>query len=217
MPVDEAVPAADASVTEQDSAPEAVVRTITVPRLTEVVIGVMADLSSNDNARGETFPIRLLMPLVIDGVEVIPAGVEGIGEIVHAKRSGGMGAAGELLLTARYLEYQGQQIELRSFRMDAEAQSRIDTVNTINTASSVVLPLASFVGFFIQGGALRVANGTAAIARLTNDEELQLAAPEAAAEAGLQEAVPDAAAEVPVVSSDDAAAPANVSMEGEVE
>jgi hypothetical protein len=159
--------------------PEPEQASITIPRLTEVVVAVMADLSSNESQRGQTFPIRLIQPIVIDGVEVVPAGAEGEGEVVHAKGSGGMGAAGELLLTARYILHNGQRIDLRSFRMGAEANSRIDTVNAINVASTAALPLVGLVGFFIEGDALRVATGTPALAKLSADVVVPLPSAEA--------------------------------------
>ena len=159
--------------------------TIIIPRLTEVMVEVVSELSSNTTVRGHTFPIRLIMPVVINGVEVIPAGTEGVGEIVHAKRNGGMGIGGELLLTARQLEYGGQPIELRSFRMGTEVQERINTVNTILIVSAATMPIASLVGFFIKGDALIVPAGTPALARLTFDETIVLAPPEAAPDGAL--------------------------------
>lgn len=170
-PTDPAVPVEIATpVAGTNAAPASA----TVPRLTEVVLEIMADLSSNLNQPGDSFPIRLLMPVLVDGVEVLPAGIIGMGEVVHAKRSGGMGSAGEMLLTARYLEHDGQRIELRSFAVGAEAQSRIDLVNQINVASAAAIPGLGLVGFFIQGDALQIAQGTPAIAKLTNNELIAL-------------------------------------------
>ncbi len=207
---------APAPVAEPAPEPASEPASVTIPRLTEVVLAVMADLSSNESQRGQTFPVRLLQPIIVDGVEVIPAGAEGEGEVVHAKGSGGMGAAGELLLTARYIEHNGQRIALRSFRMGAEANSRIDTVNALNVASTAALPLVSLVGFFIEGDALRVATGTPALAKLSADVVVPLPSAEAAPSASVDQPAEETPgmAETSVAPSDSTQA---VLMQGDTE
>ena len=61
-------------VPTEPAVPPVAPATLVIPRLTEVMIEVVTELSSNINVRGQTFPIRLIMPLIVDGVEVIPAG-----------------------------------------------------------------------------------------------------------------------------------------------
>lgn len=168
------------------------VRVVTVPRLTPVLIELLATLSSETSATGDRFPLRLAEALVIDGETVIPAGTTGEGEVIHAKRKGGMGAAGELILTARFLDLGGQHIALRSLRVNGDGQSRIDTVNSLAVASAATIPLASLVGFFITGGAKTVNEGTIAAARTAEDVAVRLAAlPDRAAAAPDAEPVPE--------------------------
>ncbi|MET0587174.1 MAG: hypothetical protein ABWZ75_01520 [Novosphingobium sp.] len=71
------------------------------PALTPVSIQILAALGSKVSKSGDTFPIRLAAPVIVDGTVAIPAGAEGMGEVVHAKKGGGIGAAGELVLAAR--------------------------------------------------------------------------------------------------------------------
>lgn len=175
---------------------------VTVPRLTPVVIELLATLSSETSTAGDHFPIRLYEPVQIDGQTVIPAGTMGEGEVIHAKHKGGMGAAGELILTARFLEIYGQRIPLRSLRINGDGQSRIDTVNTINVASAATIPLASLVGFFITGGAKTVNEGTVAGARFA--EDFEVLAPDAAPAPPENEpaAAPEATVPVPQEASE---------------
>ena len=63
-----------------------------------------------------------------------------------------MGAAGELVVAARYLDLSGRHLALRSTKLDVAGKSRIDGVSTLAVASAATpLPIA-MVGFFIKGG-----------------------------------------------------------------
>ncbi|MEP7222068.1 MAG: hypothetical protein ABI673_05310 [Novosphingobium sp.] len=96
-----------------------------IPALTVVSIEILSTIGSKLSTTGETFPLRLARPVVIDGREVLPAGVTGMGEIIHAKSSGGSGASGELVLTARYLEVDGRRLRLRSLQMSAVGKDQM--------------------------------------------------------------------------------------------
>ncbi|MEO5705790.1 MAG: hypothetical protein ABIT10_02835 [Alteraurantiacibacter sp.] len=151
--------------------------TLAIPRLTPIVIEVLATLSSETSTSGDRFPLRLVEPIVVDGVTGVPAGTAGEGEVIHAKRKGGMGAAGELIVTARFLQVGDQQIPLRSMRVGGgDPTSRIDTVNNLAVASTATLPLVALVGFFIEGGALTIAEGARASARIAQDISVPLPA-----------------------------------------
>jgi hypothetical protein len=64
--------------------------TLTVPSFTEVAVEILAELGSKTSIKGETFPIRLVNAIIVDGREIVPAGAEGVGEVIHAKGNGGM-------------------------------------------------------------------------------------------------------------------------------
>jgi hypothetical protein len=132
---------------------------LTVPALTSVRIELLKTLSSATSNSGDLFPIRLAAPIMIDGKEAVPAGVTGLGEVVHAKKNGGAGAAGELVLAARYLEVGGKRLRLRSLRTEQSGESRIETAAI---ASATVLGV---FGFLIKGGKLTIAEGTVAQAK----------------------------------------------------
>lgn len=138
---------------------------VTIPALTPVKLELLATLGSKLSKSGEMFPIRLAEPIFIDGREVVAAGATGMGEVVHAKKSGGMGAAGELVLAARYLDIGGQRLRLRSMSQSPSGRSNIGTVNTINVASAASPLPIGLIGFFIKGGQVTIEQGSIADAK----------------------------------------------------
>lgn len=144
-------------------------RAARVPRMTEVAIEILDPLGSKISKSLDTFRIALAEPLTRDGVAVIPAGTPGLGEVVHAKKAGGMGAAGELVIAARFLDFGGRQVRLRSTVVEAQGKSRINGVSTLAVASAASPLPIGVVGFFIKGGEIELPAGTRAIARLAED------------------------------------------------
>ncbi|RNF81899.1 hypothetical protein [Montanilutibacter psychrotolerans] len=122
-------------------------------------------LNSALHKRGERFPLILATALRVDGHEVVPAGTRGVGEIVHAARSRGGGAAGELLIAARYLELDGQQLPLRGLSYGQSGQSR---TNGAAAAAIVAGPFA----LFIRGREIEIPVGTRVQAKLAGDVHL---------------------------------------------
>jgi len=163
-------PAQVAPVGAEAAAATVPVPALMVPKGHPIVITVEAEIGSKISQTGEVFPIRLAQPVVIDGIEVLPAGIAGEGQVVHAKKGGMAGAAGELVLAARYLDHGGRRIALRSFKF-AEAGDEIltrgkDNVGIASATNAVIGPL----GFLIGGGNTIIAPGTAATAKIRYDE-----------------------------------------------
>lgn len=179
-----AVPVAESTTPAAEPAPVAdpCADCITIPSLTVVSVEIMVDLGSKISKSGDVFPIRLAAPIVIDGRIVVPAGATGMGEVIHAKRSGGMGAAGELVLAARYVEVDGRRLKLRSLQFGISGRSSIETVNTINIASAASPLPIGVVGFFIKGKQANVPAGTVASAK-TSEAFSVVPPPEPAPEA----------------------------------
>jgi hypothetical protein len=154
-----------------DSAP-----VLTLPAATPIVIAVDAELGSKISTSGQMFPIRLAQPVVIDGTEVLPAGITGEGQVVHAKKAGLAGAAGELVLAARYLDYNGRRIELRSFRFMEAGETSLGKGQDNTGVSNMTTAIAGPIGFFIGGGNTNVLPGTIANAKTRNVEVFPLPA-----------------------------------------
>lgn len=136
-----------------------------VPATTIVDIEIMEPLSSKTATIDATFPIRLVMPVMVDGRELIPAGTTGVGQVVHAARSGGGGRAGELLLAARYLDLNGVRVPLRRFRLGGSGAQKTDEA----FAAGMVV---AFGQLLVRGKEIEFPAGTRANAIVAADTDL---------------------------------------------
>ncbi|MBC2664978.1 hypothetical protein H7F51_05580 [Novosphingobium flavum] len=136
-----------------------------IPALTPLVLRFEAEMSSQTSKTGEHFPISLAEPVLLDGKVVVPAGALGEGEVIHAKKSGGSGAAGELVLAARWLDVNGRHLRLRSLKAAVAGKDAIHQVDALN-AASVMAPLPiGLLGFAISGAKAVYAKGSLATAK----------------------------------------------------
>ncbi|ALN61686.1 hypothetical protein GLA29479_802 [Lysobacter antibioticus] len=168
MPVSEPAPASISEPAPAPALPLAAVGVAGARRIaagTDVLLETLQPLSSATLKRGDKFGLRLAQALSVDGAPVLPAGTTGVGEVIHAERSRSGGKPGELLLAARYLEADGRQIPLRSFRVGAAGVDK----------SGKVIGLAIAVGvfaMFMRGGEIEIPAHTQAQARTAQDVEL---------------------------------------------
>ena len=164
----------DAGIDPVASGPEIA----TIAKMTPVVIEILDPLGSKTSQSLESFRIRLAEPIMVDGTELVPAGAEGMGEVVHAKKAGGMGAAGELVLAARYLTVDGRELRLRSMELleAVEGKDRMGTVHTLNIASAASPLPIGLIGFFVGGGNIEIPAGALASAKLAAPFEIAPAA-----------------------------------------
>ncbi len=129
-----------------------------LPAGTPVSIEISTPLASSTHTRGDTFPITLAAPLLLDGVEWLPAGTHGTGEIIHAAPARGGGAPGELLIAARTLETPEGPLPLRGFKLGATGG------DNSGMAIGVALAVGPFA-MFIRGREIVIPAGTRGIAR----------------------------------------------------
>ena len=159
---------------EAPAAPALEAACCTVPARTPVEIELLDTINSKANHSGESFAFRLAAPLTIDGRVLVPAGTTGVGEVVHAERARFGGRAGELILAARYLDFNGTRIALRTLRVGAQhGRDSSATINNVNLALAATVPALSLVAFMIAGGEVNVPAGTRASAQIA--AEIQLA------------------------------------------
>ena len=142
---------------------------VIVPALTIVDIEILAPLSSATSRDGDIFPIRLASPIHMDGREVISAGATGIGEVIHAQKSGMGGGGGELLLAARYLDVNGSRLRLRSFRAGRYGKNQTGT-------ALVTSVLAGPFGLAVKGKNTEFAAGSIAEAKVAEAFSVPLSA-----------------------------------------
>ena len=136
-----------------------------LPALTELSIELLEPLSSDGSKSLDPFAFRLAEPVLLDGRIAIPAGTMGTGEVVHAKKAGGSGTPGELVLAARTLDVNGMPLKLRSMRFAQAGTNRMGTANAINTASAAApIPGIGLIGFAVTGSNIRLEAGHIATA-----------------------------------------------------
>lgn len=159
---------------------------------TPLVIEILDPISSARIKRGDMFRLRLKEPVTVDGVTVLSAGTEGVGEVVHAEPSRGGGKPGELILAARRLQVGDRSLRLRGFKLGGAGR------DTSGVALGVALGIGPFA-HFIHGKEIEIPALTAATAKLAEPFPLD---PQAVA---LDPIAPDPTApEIP--SPDDASA-----------
>lgn len=124
-----------------------------------IVVSIDATVSSRTAARRDMFPISLVEPIRLGERIIVPAGVAGQGQVVHAARPGFGGRAGELIIAARYLEWQGRRVALRGLRVSSSGRQQVGEA----FVATAIIPLA---GLVITGTSAEVAAGQIAIARL---------------------------------------------------
>lgn len=129
-----------------------------IPAGTPVIIEIAEPLASSTNKRGDVFAITLVEPLLLDGVERLPRGIRGTGQIVHAAAARGGGAPGELLIAARTLETSQGQMLLRGFCLGAAGDDNTGMALGVSIAAG---PFA----MFIRGREIEIPAGTRGIAR----------------------------------------------------
>ena len=148
-----------------------------IPPLTPIVIEIGVQVGSAVSRTGDMFPFKLRLPVSVNGRELLPVGTTGTGEVVWAKKAGGSGAPGELVLAARWLTVGGRQLRLRSMNFQNVGDSRYADVNRLMIASAAALPLASVLGFAIKGKDIQYPAGTIAGAKTAEAFEVGASSP----------------------------------------
>lgn len=138
-----------------------------VPAGTLVAIRVDQNLSSKTAKRGDKFPISLMNDLWVSNKIAVPVGTKGIGEVVHASGKGFGGRAGELIVTARYLEHEGRKIRLGHFKLSAAGANNA-------TAAFLATTAAPIIGVFVTGTSAYIGLGQLAQAKLAEDFPLEI-------------------------------------------
>jgi hypothetical protein len=132
---------------------------------TLIEVALAEPLSSRTQKRGDKFRLQLTTPVIVDGVTVLPQGIEGVGEIIDAAPSRAGGAPGKLLLAGRYLSWNGTQIPLRGLKLGGSGKNH-------SNASMAVALVAGPFGMFVHGGNIELPIGTQAEAKFATDTPL---------------------------------------------
>lgn len=149
-------------------------RQIAIPAKHSIIISIDGQVGSKISQAKDWFPIKLVSPVVIDGIELLPAGLTGEGQVIHADKAGFGGSAGELILAARYLEIDGRRIQLRSFKFIEEGDEILHRGKDNSDLTLATLAAIGLPGFLIGGGNTTIEPGTLAQAKLRNEEIFEI-------------------------------------------
>lgn len=142
---------------------------VTLPAGAPVEIELVNALSSATSKLGDRFPIRLAEPIVVDGVVVVPAGALGEGEVIDVTGAGINGKQGKLIISARFLELNGQRVRIRGMSIVATGKSRVDLATGM-----MLVPYVGLATVFVRGGNIEMPAGTRATAKLAQAVELPI-------------------------------------------
>jgi hypothetical protein len=117
QPVPVAPPASAPAVTTEPAPVDALTVPAELAAGTMIEIRIEEPVNSKTHKTGDWYALSLSQPVMLGDALLIPAGTPGRGQVVHSARSGWGGKAGELILAARYLEFEGRQIPLRGMKL----------------------------------------------------------------------------------------------------
>jgi hypothetical protein len=131
--------------------------------LTPVEFEILTAASSKSSHQGDAIRIRVREDVRVDGKVVIPAGTEGVAEVIQSSPGRFGGKAGELVIGAPYLTLGTQRINLKRFGYGPSSGRDRFGQTVVATA------LVGIAGMLIQGGNIDVASGAPAHAVVTAD------------------------------------------------
>lgn len=140
-----------------------------IPKGTPITIEITDLVTTKTALRDDFFNIKLASPVVLNGETIIPAGITGKGQVVDSGKPRSGGGSAQLVIAARYLEYNGQQIPIRGLKLDMTSKDRSSTSIGLSSVASLAGPAGALAGFFVSGGHMEVPAGTLASAKLGID------------------------------------------------
>lgn len=138
-----------------------------VPAGSVLEIAIQKEIDTRTAQPKEGFPITVARGFELAGYTVVPAGATGHGEIVHAQKSGSFGKPAELLLAVRWIEVNGQRIDMRHFRPHTGAD------RTTTAGNLTFVPVAGLFSPFVRGGEIVLPVGTVALAQVREDTRIE--------------------------------------------
>jgi len=139
---------------------------ILIPARTPVIFTLDSAVSSKTALPGTQFLLKVAQDLKINGQVLIPQGTPATGEVIHAQKASGFGKAGELLVTIRYIDLNGNRIKMRSFR-PYQGSNKSGTVMAVSQ-----IPYIGLFAGFIQGGEIVMPENTLVEAQLALETSL---------------------------------------------
>lgn len=143
-----------------------------LPEGTVVAVQLADAVGSKDARAGDSFPIRLAAPVIVDGQVVLPAGTPGRGHVVQASGPGLGGKGAKLVVSADYLTVGGGTVPLGGMQLTGTGKDRSMAADLASLGGWISLPLG-FVGFAVTGGGIEIPAGTNAAAKVARTVDLR--------------------------------------------
>jgi len=167
---------AEAPTGGRTQAPVATASNWLIPARTIVSLELLQPVSTRSAKAGDRFDLRVMQAVTISGQIAIPAGSPALGEVIHAQKGGVFGKAGELLLTIRHIDLNGQQIPMRLFK-PAQGKDRGNAAMATTITAAVTIPVAGMFAAFIKGGEIELPSGMTISAIVARDTALSAPTP----------------------------------------
>src|SRR5215831_3534359 len=116
---------------------------------TPVSVRLEQEISSDKVSDGDHFSFSIAADVVVDGHVIVPAGSTGTGDVIHARPSGSMGRAGELVLAARSVLVDGKEIPLHSLAAVGSAADK-STNTVIEHGDALILPRGALLSAALE-------------------------------------------------------------------
>ncbi len=114
-----------------------------------MLVRLVDSIQSEENEAGQTFRATLEDPLVVEGIEVVPADTEVRGRIVKAKGAGRIQGSAELRLELVQIVVNGISYALTTSEYQEVGEGRgLQTASRVGTGAS----LGALVGLIAGGG-----------------------------------------------------------------
>ncbi len=142
-----------------------------IPAGTVVQVALSRPMTTRRAKAGESFPLYLAAPLIVNGDIVLRAGTPGVGEVIESARPGLGGKGAKMVLDARYLIVHRRHIAIDGLQLAAAGHDNSTAAQVVGLGGIGFAPLG-FVGLAIQGGDVTFPENTKAQASIAADVTL---------------------------------------------
>jgi hypothetical protein len=156
----EAAPAPSVTTVVVEPAPAANI----LPAGTAIDLVFVDPVDSKANKVGDIIAMKVADDVMAGSAVIIPAGTPVSAEVIHAAKARAMGKAGELIISARFIQIGDRQIPMKGFKFGTSGTGKSKLTESA-VAGFFLTPLP----LFIAGGEKHADPGTRAFAKLKED------------------------------------------------